>query len=67
MLCSSINSAHNGWFWYPILGQFVGGILGGLIYEMTVGIHHANEDEEEYAEERRPLKDDPENAEQEQE
>merc|ERR1719378_86431 len=53
---------HGGWFWYPILGQFVGGVLGGLMYEITVGIHHDVEEEDLY-DERRPLKDDPENNE----
>ena len=63
----SIYRAHSGWFWYPILGQFLGGILGGLFYEVTVGIHHPNEDEDYYPEEKKPLKDDPETAEQEEE
>eukprot|EP00112_Aurelia_sp_Birch-Aquarium-sp1_P007887 Seg1860.3 transcript_id=Seg1860.3/GoldUCD/mRNA.D3Y31 product=Aquaporin-9 protein_id=Seg1860.3/GoldUCD/D3Y31 len=52
--------AHNGWFWYPILGQFVGGVLGGLMYEMTIGIHHDTEEEEYYPEEKQPLINDPE-------
>jgi len=60
-------TAHSGWFWYPILGQFLGGILGGLFYEVTVGIHHPNEDDDYYPEEKKPLKDDPETAEQEEE
>ena len=51
--------AHNNWFWWPIVGQFVGGVLGGLIYEITIGIHHDVE-EEDISGERQPLKDDPE-------
>lgn len=52
-------TAHNNWFWWPIVGQFVGGVLGGLIYEITIGIHHDVE-EEDISGERQPLKDDPE-------
>ena len=35
-----ILSAHNNWWVYPILGQLIGGGLGGLIYMLTVEIHH---------------------------
>eukprot|EP00794_Sanderia_malayensis_P016740 gene16740-18434_t len=56
-------TTHNGWFWYPILGQFVGGVLGGLLYEMTIGIHHNEGQDDDLYEERQPLKDDPEHAE----
>ena len=28
------------WFWIPVLGQFIGGILGGILYFITVQWHH---------------------------
>lgn len=33
-------SVHNNWWIYPVLGQLIGGALGGLAYELTVAIHH---------------------------
>lgn len=38
-------NAHNSWWIYPVLGQFIGGVLGGLAYELTIAIHHDIEDE----------------------
>jgi MIP family channel proteins len=28
-----------GWFWIPIIGPFFGAVLGGWLYQLTVGIH----------------------------
>ena len=41
-----MHRAHNNWWIYPVLGQLVGGALGGLAYELTVAIHHEVDDEE---------------------
>jgi len=38
-------STHDNWWIYPILGQLVGGVVGGLMYELTIGIHHEIEEE----------------------
>lgn len=32
--------ANNYWFWISILGQFAGGVLGALVYILTVEMHH---------------------------
>ena len=37
--------AHNSWWIYPIVGQLLGGVLGGLAYELTIAIHHEVEEE----------------------
>ena len=31
---------HDYWFWYPIFGQLIGGVLGGLLYTLTISAHH---------------------------
>ena len=31
---------HDYWFWYPIVGQLIGGIIGGLLYTLTISMHH---------------------------
>ena len=41
-----LNSAHNNWWIYPVLGQLIGAALGGLTYELTIAIHHPIDDEE---------------------
>nr|DBA34551.1 TPA: hypothetical protein GDO54_002101 [Pyxicephalus adspersus] len=28
------------WWWVPVLGPMVGGVVGTLIYELLIGIHH---------------------------
>ncbi|KAI1712531.1 major intrinsic protein domain-containing protein [Ditylenchus destructor] len=28
-----------GWFWIPIVGPLIGGVLGGWIYRLAIGIH----------------------------
>ena len=32
--------ANNGWWWVPIVGPLVGGVLGGLFYDLCVGKRH---------------------------
>jgi len=51
-------TSHSSWWFYPILGQFLGGIIGGVAYMLSVEIHHPIEDAEEAREgdlESRPL------------
>jgi len=31
---------HDYWFWYPVFGQLIGGMLGGLLYTLTISMHH---------------------------
>lgn len=57
-------SAHQGWFFYPLLGQLLGGVLGGVMYELTIGIHHDLDEAEDTFEAQQgsaspPTKDDP--------
>uniref|UniRef100_A0A1I7ZFN5 Aquaporin-9 n=2 Tax=Steinernema glaseri TaxID=37863 RepID=A0A1I7ZFN5_9BILA len=33
------------WFWVPIVGPFIGGVLGGWIYQMTIGFHIPDDEE----------------------
>ncbi|KAF4317993.1 hypothetical protein BBO99_00007734 [Phytophthora kernoviae] len=37
---SHVFSLNNYYFWIPIVGPTVGGVLGGLVYIMLVGHHH---------------------------
>lgn len=41
---SEVFRAANGWWWVPIVGPLVGGLVGGGAYELFVGWHHAPED-----------------------
>jgi len=38
-------TAHNNWWIYPVIGQLLGGVIGGLAYELTIGIHHELDDD----------------------
>ncbi|XP_066925204.1 aquaporin-7-like [Clytia hemisphaerica] len=31
------------WFWIPIVGQFLGGAIGALLYILTIEMHHPNQ------------------------
>ena len=31
------------WFWIPVAGQFLGGVLGALLYILTIEMHHPNQ------------------------
>lgn len=42
----NFHSAHNNWWVYPVLGQLIGGVIGGCVYELTIGIHHPLDEEE---------------------
>ncbi len=38
---SSVFTVHNGmWWWVPIVGPLVGGVVGGFAYDLFVGWHH---------------------------
>lgn len=37
---SEVFRANDGWWWVPIVGPLVGGVLGGLIYESFIGWQH---------------------------
>lgn len=32
--------AGNGWWWVPVVGPMIGGVLGGLVYDVCVGRRH---------------------------
>ena len=32
------------WFWVPVIGQLCGGVLGALLYLVTIELHHPKED-----------------------
>ncbi|HET7746448.1 MAG TPA: aquaporin, partial [Vicinamibacteria bacterium] len=32
--------AGNGWWWVPIVGPLVGGVLGGFLYDALITRHH---------------------------
>ena len=36
--------ARGGWWWVPIVGPCLGGILGGGVYDLLVGRHHPPDD-----------------------
>ena len=50
LLLNNIFSAHNSWWIYPVVGQLIGGALGGLVYELTIAIHHDIDEEDSMAE-----------------
>lgn len=42
---SGVFSVHDHWFWVPIVGPLIGGVLGGWIYDLFVLNHHPPEDD----------------------
>jgi len=38
---SEVFTAGNGWWWVPIVGPLVGGVLGGYVYDLLITKHHA--------------------------
>eukprot|EP00795_Rhopilema_esculentum_P013141 gene13141-3933_t len=36
-------TVHDHWFWYPVFGQLIGGVLGGVLYTVTISMHHHHE------------------------
>jgi glycerol uptake facilitator-like aquaporin len=42
---SEVFRAHDHWWWVPIAGPLIGGVLGGFVYDLLVGWHHGPTDE----------------------
>ena len=40
-----LHSAGNNWSWVPIIGCFLGGILGALAYIGLIEMHHPSEEQ----------------------
>ena len=34
-----LHRAANNWWWVPVVGGFLGGVIGGLIYVCFIGMH----------------------------
>lgn len=33
-----------GWWWIPLVATCVGGLVGSLIYELLIGVHHPEQE-----------------------
>ncbi|XP_069796470.1 aquaporin-3-like isoform X2 [Narcine bancroftii] len=42
---SKVFTAKNNWWWIPLVAPVIGGLLGMLIYELLLEIHHEEEEE----------------------
>lgn len=40
-------SAHNFYFWIPIVGPLIGAVVGAAVYQLCVGLHGTSEDKED--------------------
>ncbi|CAD6195776.1 unnamed protein product [Caenorhabditis auriculariae] len=40
--------SHKNWFWVPVLGPFIGAVLGGWLYQFLIGFHTPQDVEEKY-------------------
>jgi MIP family channel proteins len=40
---SEVFTAGRGWWWVPIVGPVIGGVLGGAVYESAIARHHPAE------------------------
>jgi glycerol uptake facilitator-like aquaporin len=36
-------TAGNGWWWVPVVGPCIGGVLGGYVYDLVITNHHPPE------------------------
>ncbi|RCN47056.1 hypothetical protein ANCCAN_06887 [Ancylostoma caninum] len=39
---------YKSWFWVPIVGPFIGAIIGAWLYQLTIGFHTPQDVEEKY-------------------
>ena len=37
---NEVFTAGNGWWWVPIVGPLIGGVLGGYVYDLAITKHH---------------------------
>ena len=37
---SDVFTAFNNWWWVPVVGPCIGGVLGGLLYDLFITKHH---------------------------
>ena len=40
---SGVFTAGNGWWWVPVVGPCIGGVLGGSVYDLVITRHHPPE------------------------
>jgi MIP family channel proteins len=40
---SGVFTAANGWWWVPVAGPCIGGVLGGFVYDLLITNHHPPE------------------------
>jgi MIP family channel proteins len=40
---SGVFTAGNGWWWVPVVGPCIGGVLGGYVYDLVITRHHPPE------------------------
>ena len=40
---SGVFTAGNGWWWVPVVGPSIGGVLGGYVYDLLITNHHPPE------------------------
>jgi MIP family channel proteins len=40
---SGVFTAGNGWWWVPVVGPCIGGVLGGYVYDLLITNHHPPE------------------------
>ena len=43
------------WWWVPVLGPFIGGLIGGWLYYLMIELHHPNDPEEDEEQEGQPM------------
>jgi glycerol uptake facilitator-like aquaporin len=41
---SEVFRAGHGWWWVPIVGPLLGGVLGGFVYDALITRHHPAQD-----------------------
>lgn len=41
---TKVFTAHHGWWWVPVVGPCLGGVLGGLVYDLLITRHHPSDE-----------------------